>query len=471
MASADLLFLSACELRERFRRREVSPVEVAEACLRQIERLNPRVNAFLTVTAEEALRSARRTEEALMKGDAQGPLAGVPISVKDLIWTRGVRTTGGSLVYRDWVPGEDAVVVERVKRAGAVILGKTNTSEFGNSATTENLLGDDGRNPWDPSRTAGGSSGGAAAAVALGMGPLALGSDGGGSIRIPSAFCGVFGIKPTFGRVPNHGEFPGMLLFAQIGPIARTVRDAALLLQVISGHDPRDPWSLREAVPDFGAGLGAGVKGMRMAWSPDLGSQAVDPEVLEVTGRAVKVLEGLGAVVEEPRLDWPYPQSVFATMVLADSYAFGQELLAQADRLMWYTRRTLEEGARVMGHQYSLALMEMARFRSLVDDLFERYDVLLTPATAVPAFPVGQRPQEIGGRRVSRLWGPFPFCMPFNVTGQPAASVPCGVTGEGLPVGLQVVGRRGEEATVLRVAAALEEALPWAHRIPPMARG
>lgn len=464
-----LEYTPAWMLAEMVRQRRVSPVELTEHLLRRIERLNPRLNAYLTVAHQKALAAAQAAEAALRRGAGLGPLHGVPISIKDLLQTRDMPTTGGSLVFRESVPGEDAVVVERLRQAGAIILGKTNTPEFGLSATTENRLGDHCRNPWDTARTSGGSSGGAAAAVAAGLCPIAIGSDGGGSIRVPSAFCGVFGIKPTYGLVPQHGGFGGMALFAGVGPITRTVRDAALCLNIIAGHHPADPASLRQRPADFLAGLDASVKGLRVAWSPDLGLATVDPEVKEIARSAAYALEGLGCSVEEAAPDAGEPFAIHNLITMTDEYAaVGHLLEKHADQLVTHVRVVLERGSQVPAYEYSRALRSLERFRMRMADFFDRYDLLLTPATAVPAFPVGQRPRTIAGKEVDRMWGPFPFAPAFNLTGQPAASVPCGFTSQGLPVGLQVVARWGEDATLLRACAALEKARPWAHKVPPL---
>jgi aspartyl-tRNA(Asn)/glutamyl-tRNA(Gln) amidotransferase subunit A len=332
-------------------------------------------------------------------------------------------------------------------------------------------LADHCRNPWDPERTSGGSSGGAGAAVAAGLAPLAQGSDGGGSIRIPSGFCGVYGIKPTQGRVSGYGGFCGMPLFSQSGPIARTVRDAALMLSVIAGHDPRDPASLREPPPDFMAAFAKvpRSKPWRIAWTPDLGYAAVDPDVKRVTETAAKAFEEMGHKVEEaaPPIDDPY--EVFGPIILADEYAVSGHLLrGHSGQLMPYVRLALKRGRELPAYKYSRALRSLERIRLQMAEFFDQYDLLLTPTLAVPAFPVGQRPRVIAGTQVSTIWGPFPFCMPFNLTGNPAASLPCGFSPEGLPIGLQVVGRRGEEVTVLRASAAFEAERPWADKRPPV---
>ncbi|MBI3953663.1 MAG: amidase [Chloroflexi bacterium] len=470
-ADRDLAFAPAHQLASLIRRRKLSPVELVDIYLERIDRLNPRLNAYLTVCHDLARAAARDAEAAVMRGEELPPLHGVPVPIKDLNWTQGVRTTGGSLAYKDFVPDDDGAVVERLKQAGAIVIGKTNTSELGQSATTENRLGDDCRNPWDPACTSGGSSGGAGAAVAAGLAPLAQGSDGGGSIRIPAGFCGVYGIKPTQGRVPGGGSMGGMPLFSQSGPLSRAVRDAALLLAAIAGHDPRDPASLRETPPDFVAAFRRGKRSgpWRIAWSPDMGYAAVDPVVRQAAEAAARVFEGLGHKVEEatPPIDDPF--AVFGPIILADEFAVSGHLLEEhAHELMPYVRAALERGQDIRAHEYSKALRGLERIRLQMAEFFDLYDLLLTPTLAVPAFPVGERPRLIAGVKVSALWGAFPFTMPFNLTGNPAASLPCGFSPAGLPIGLQVVGRCGEEATVLRASVAFEEARPWAARRPPV---
>lgn len=472
MAQQETAFMPAWRLRDLIREKKLSPVEATREFLARIERLNPKLNAYLTVCAEDALASARAAEDAVMRGRRLGPLHGVPISIKDLNPTRGIRTTMGSLVHIDWVPDQDDIVVERVRRSGAVILGKTNTPEFGHRGTTENLLGDACRNPWDTSCTAGGSSGGAAAALAAGLCSLATGSDGGGSIRIPAGFCGVFGIKPTQGRVPNTYTEPGAWRpFSQNGPLARTVRDAAILLQVLAGPDLRDPTSLLHRPPRFEAALVDDVRGLRVAWSPDLGYAPVDPEVRAAARRAVSVFEELGAIVEEatPEIDGQQMRRLFRTIWFADHGAnYGHLLEQQAHLLMPSFRLQLEHTRKVTAAELSRALRELEWHRARMARFFAKYDLLLTPTLAVPAFPVEQAPAVIDGKAVNPDWGYTPFSYPINLGGQPAASVPCGFSSRGLPIGLHVVGPKGAEATVLRACHAFEQARPWAERRPPV---
>ena len=466
----DLAFTSTTELRALIAAGEVSPVEVTELYLSRIDRLDSRLNSYLTVTADEAIDSARRAEAAVARGDALGPLHGVPISIKDLELTRGIRTTGGSLAFADRVPDEDSVVVERVRAAGAVILGKTNTPEFGLLGHTQNLLGDHCRNPWNTDRTTGGSSGGAGAAVAAGLCSLATGSDGGGSIRIPSSFCGVYGIKPTQHRVPLYGGAASMgafNMFSQSGPMTRTVADSAVLLQVLAGHDPRDFASLRDTPQDYLAATERGVDGLRLAWSPDFGFGAVDPEVVEVTSRAARVFEDLGCELGEAELVLDEPFDPFWTLFSGIVYGRYTAVLDQhRDKLTDYALECMERGESLRASDYVSALGYVDVLKAQFADVFERYDLLLSPVMAVPAFPVGSPPSEIDGRSVDAFAGAFPFTYPINMIGYTAASVPCGMSSDGLPIGLHIVGRPGDEATVLAASAAFERARPWAHLRP-----
>ena len=468
----DLAFTSTTELRALIASGQVSPVEVTELYLSRIDRLDSRFNSYLTVTADHAIDSARRAEAAVARGDALGPLHGVPISIKDLELTRGIRTTGGSLAFRDRVPDEDSIVVERVRAAGAVILGKTNTPEFGLLGHTQNLLGDHCRNPWNTERTSGGSSGGAGAAVVAGLCSLATGSDGGGSIRIPSSFCGVYGIKPTQHRVPMYAgaASTGVFnMFSQSGPMTRTVADSAVLLQVMAGHDPRDAASLRDKPQDYLAATERGVDGLRLAWSPDFGFGAVDPEVVEITSRAARVFEDMGCELGDADLALDEPFDAFWTLFSGVVHGrYTAVLNEHRDELTDYALECIERGEALRASDYVSALGYVDVLKAQFADLFERYDLLLSPVMAVPAFPVGSPPAEIDGRSVEPFAGAFPFTYPINMIGYTAASVPCGMSSEGLPIGLHVLGRPGDEATVLAASAAFERARPWAHLRPPV---
>lgn len=462
----DLLRKDTTELARLVASRKLSPVEITQASLRQIDALDPTLNAFLTVCGDEAMQSARQAEASA--GPDSPPLHGIPIAVKDLEATSGIRTTLGSLVFRDWVPDRDSIIVERLKKAGAIVLGKTNTPEFGESTSTENRLRDDCRNPWDPTRTSGGSSGGSGAALAAYMCPLATGTDGGGSIRIPASFCGVYGIKPTHGRVPTRDN--GWSLFSDPGPMTRSVRDAALMLNLIAGHDPGDSLAIRSAPPNFTDALDGQVKGLRIAWSSDLGFGTVDPEALSVAREAAERFSDMGCSLEDDAPQSGAPFEIFGAIVVVEDYVTSGGLLnSHPDELMGYVKSTIEAGSRATGADYARAMAGLWKFRARMEDFFQRYDLLLTPTTAVPAYPIGARPREIMGQRVNKLWGATPFTAGFNLSGNPAASIPCGFSSDGLPIGLQIVGRWGDEMSVLRASAALERARPWAHKVPGIA--
>jgi len=470
MSADDLCWMPAVDLAAAIRRRRVSPVEVVEAVLRRIESL-AHLNAYVTVDAEGARRAARAAERALGRKDARpGPLHGVPFSVKDLVITRGVRTTFGTPLFRDHVPDEDAPSVARLRAAGAIMIGKTNTPAFGWVGITDNLLFGPTCNPWRLDRTPGGSSGGAAAAVAAGLGPLAIGTDGGGSIRKPAAFCGIFGFKPSYGRIPVYPHGAAWSL-SHVGPMTRTVRDAALMMSVCAGPDERDQYSLPDGPADYVKALRGGIRGLRVAYSDTLGfAPAVDPEVRSATARAARVFQELGCRVEQVDPKWPSPWQAWRTIFLG---GIGARLAAFLER-----RGEIDPGLLAVVEE-ALAAPPTASVQAWFDRLawwqqaralFERYDLLLCPTVATAAFPLGVLwPSEVDGTPVDREAGSA-FTFPFNLTGQPAATVPCGFTREGLPVGLQIVGRRFDDVTVLRASAAFEEARPWAHLRPPERR-
>jgi Asp-tRNA(Asn)/Glu-tRNA(Gln) amidotransferase A subunit family amidase len=458
---------SALELAALVRQKEVKPLEVLDAVLARLEAVNPALNAFCLVAADTARVAAREAEIAVMKGEPIGLLHGVPVSVKDVLPTRGLTTTGGSRLFEEFVPEHDALAVGRLKAAGTVLFGKTNTSELGHKAITENPLFGVTRNPWDPTLTSGGSSGGAAAAVASGIGPLALGTDAGGSIRIPAAFCGVYGFKPSFGRVPDRAAFGGFEHVGHVGPITRTVRDAAAVLDVIAGGDDRDRGSLPGTGGPYLEACDTDVKGLHVAWAPDLGYATVDPKVLEVCENAAGAFEALGCHVEVVNPGWENPEELFTTMIAAQFYAAWSDRLPDAEPQMDPSLvRFIRRGGAINARDYLRAVAGVEAYWGEVQTFLERFDVLLMPTTAVPPFGAGALPpREIAGQDVSAL-GWMPFTYPFNMTGQPAASVPAGWTDNGLPIGLQIVGRRHADGTVLAASAAFEAASPWRDRRP-----
>jgi len=469
MSDERLCWTPATELAALIRKKKVSPVEVLDAVLDRIERLNPKLNAFVTLTDEQARRAAKAAERALSKKGARlGPLHGVPFSVKDLVITKGVRTTFGTPLYRDNVPNEDAPMVERLKAAGAIMLGKTNTPTFGWIGATHNLLFGPTRNPWNLGRTPGGSSGGASAAAAAGLGPLHVGTDGGGSIRIPASFAGIYGLKASFGRIPAYPP-SGAWSLSHIGPMTRTVADAALMLQVAAGPDERDQTSLPAAPVDYVKALAGGVKGLRVAWSADLGfADVVDPEVRDLCAKGASAFREVGCRVEAVDPGWPSPLDCWSQLFgggIATRLAPYLDRKSEIDPGLY---RIIETTLKNPPTKYVQAWFDRLAWWEHPRRLFEKYDLLLTPTIACPPFAIGlDNPTEIAGKSVPPYaWIPFTF--PFNMTGQPAASVPCGFTKDGLPVGLQIVGRRFDDATVLRASAAFERVRPWARHRPPL---
>ena len=467
----ELWKISGLPLARMIASKRIKPSEAMEAILARIDVVNPKINAFCTLVRDSAMAEARAADKKVARARSLPPLFGVPLSIKDLIFTKGVRTTFGSKMHESFVPEQDEVVVERLKAAGAILLGKTCTCEFGYKAVTDSPLWGVTRNPWNVGMTPAGSSGGAAAAVASGMGPMAVGSDGGGSIRAPASFCGVFGLKPSRGRVPIYPLLPGWETLdrrvAHLGPLTRTVADAALMMEVMAGRDERDPASLPEGKTAFRRELKRGIRGLRMAWSFDLGYAAVDKRVKVAVESAVRVFAELGARVEEARPDFPSMHEAFQLLFAADcAGAIGDRLEEWKERLDPGLVRLTEIGLKASGPDYVRAVNKCHLLWERVQLFFEKYDLLLTPTLPVPPFPVGiDWPREVAGQKVHPL-NYLAFTYPFNLTGQPAASVPCGWTAERLPVGLQIVGRRFEDAIVLRAAAAFEEARPWADRWP-----
>lgn len=470
----DLAFTPAWKMREMIANKEVSPVELTSLYFDRIDTLDSKLNSYLTLDQDRAMAAAKSAEEAVFKEEALGALHGLPIGVKDLEMTNGIRTTSGSLIYQDRVPDADSIVVERLRKAGAIILGKTNTPEFGAIGINDNRLSDHCRNPWNTERTTGASSGGAGAAMAAGLCALATGGDGGGSIRIPSSFCGLYGIKNTQGRVPKAGGSPGPLapnFLSQQGPMARTVRDSAMMLQILAGYDSRDPSSLRESHPDFLAALDRDISGLRLGWTAGFGFAVSDKEVLETTSTASKIFEELGCFLEESTLSLDSPFDPWWTLFIAGMYDSYSDLLeTQQDRLTWYVLEALTKGAEVEVKDYIRALGQRDRMISQFNDEFENFDLLLSPTASVTAFPVDQLPKEIDGKPVypNPSYGFHPLTYPINTIGHPAASVPCGFSSDGMPIGLQIIGRKGDEATVLAASAAFEQARPWAQHKPPV---
>ncbi|MEA2719780.1 MAG: amidase [Candidatus Eremiobacteraeota bacterium] len=464
--SADLCFLSATESVRRITAKDVSALEVMEAHLARIERVNPAVNAIVTLHADEALAGARRADEAQARGDELGPLHGLPVAHKDSFLTRGMRTTFGSPIFKDFIPDEDSLAVERQRRAGAITVGKTNMPEFAAGSQTFNEVFGATRNPYDLSKTCGGSSGGAAVALACGMVALADGSDLGGSLRNPANFCNVVGLRPSIGRVADAQN--GWNTLAVAGPMARTVEDVALFLSVLAGADARDPVSLPEDGAQFRAPLERDFKGTRVAWSADLGGLPVEPAVTAVLESQRGVFNDIGCEVEEASPDLRGADAVFQTQrgVLFVN-AFG-DLLDQhptsfKDTIVW----NVQVGRSLTGTQVAEAEKLRAQIFLRMHAFMQRYEFLIAPVNQVPPFPIDQPyVTAINGEKMDNYLDWMRSCSSITVTGHPAISVPCGFTPEGLPVGVQIIGRYRDERGLLQFAHAFQQRTRTGERRP-----
>jgi aspartyl-tRNA(Asn)/glutamyl-tRNA(Gln) amidotransferase subunit A len=458
---------SIVETGELLRKGKLSPVELTKNCLAQIEKLNPTLNAFVTVTAELALTQARTAEAEILSGHWRGPLHGIPLALKDLIDTAGIRTTAASALFKDRVPTDDAEVVRRLKEAGAVLLGKQNLHEFAYGGSSMISYYGEVHNPWDPGRIAGGSSGGSAASVAAGLGYGAIGTDTAGSVREPAALCGVVGLKPTYGRVSVRGVIPLSLSLDHIGPVARTVSDAAVMLQVIASHDASDPNSAEMPVPDYVAGLRDGVKQLRIGVPRKFFYEDLDPEIASSVEQAIGVLRTLGCDLSEIEIEVPTDR----TLQTAESYAYHAEFASRSPELYQpETLRRICKGEDISAAEVEQSRRELKQIRSEIHKIFEGVDVLVTPTAPVPAAAINElkqnpellRPHELLLLRNTR---------PVNVWGLPAISVPCGFTTAGLPIGLQIIGPQWREGTVLKLAHAYEQATDWHKRSPGLIEG
>ncbi|MDQ4007723.1 MAG: amidase [Actinomycetota bacterium] len=462
---ADLADWSATDLLAAYARRDVSPVEATRAVLDRIERVDARVNAFCLVDSERALADARAAERRWAEGSTLGPVDGVPTSIKDIFLTKGWPTLRGSKAIDPDQPWEeDAPSVARLRGSGAVLVGKTTTPELAWKGVTDSPLTGVTRNPWDPTRTAGGSSGGAAAAVVLGMAPLATGTDGGGSVRIPGSFCGNVAIKPTYGRVPHYPASPYGTL-AHAGPMTMTVEDTALMLDVLSGFDSRDWSAMPPPTVSYVESMTPGVRGLTVAYSPDLGYVDVDPEVAALVKEAVDVLDGLGAHVEQVDPGFTDPVESFHVLWFSGAAQtvrnYTDEQLGLLEPAL---RRICEQGAGFSALDYLQAMQERMSMGIRMGAFHERYDLLVTPTMSVPAFEAGL---EVPPGWPTERWTSWAqFSYPFNMTQQPAATVPCGFTSGGLPVGLQIVGPRHSDERVLAAAKAYQDATDWHTRRP-----
>ena len=473
MNDRELMFLPAHEQRQMILDGKISSVELTEASLRRIDELDSQLNAFVTLDADGAIAAATECDRRHASGEKPGSLLGVPIGVKDLEVTNGLRTALGCTAFADWVPDYDSAVVGRLRSADAVIMGKTNTPEFGNSAETFTDLFPSANNPWDVTRHPGGSSGGTSAAIASGMFSLGSGTDGGGSVRLPASFTGIFGHKPTHGRTPRFGgrSMPSYNCTSTTGPMSQDVRSSAIMHMAISGHDPRDPGSLKSPVPDCIAGLEDGIKGLKVGFSMDLGYAYVNEDVARVTEEAVKGLEDAGATVVNADISFdPVPAEYWWKIWTAGQVAMYGHLAEDPDvNLTDYTMEMVNAGYGVTGADYASALRQAEIHRIQVGQLFDEFDLLVTPTTAVEAWPHRKTPMELGGHKLEEgIANPsaLPFTALWNILWNPCASVPCGFSDSGMPLGLQIIGPVDDDPIVFRASRAYELARPWTSTRP-----
>jgi len=459
--SAEVAYATLRELSAGYRARTFSPVEVTRALLARVEKLDGGLHAFVTLTPERALADARAAEEALGRGDAR-PLLGIPVAHKDIYLTRGIRTTGGSALLADWIPDQDATCVRRWHEAGTVMLGKLITHEFAMGLQFPGHRFPHARNPWNPAHIPGGSSSGSGAALAAGLVHGATGSDTGGSIRGPAAFCGIVGLKPTYGRCSRAGVLSLSWTLDHTGPMARTVEDCALLLQSLAGHDPADPASSRAPVDDYVSGLGRDIRGVRIAVPRNYFFEGIDPEVERAFEASLATLRGLGADVRDVRIPSLAATQSFMLILLAEAYAYHERDLREHPELYGEVlRERFQAGALVTGAEYMQAQRIRSEICAEVAAVLRDVDVLATPTAPKPATPYAMATDPEFGFPRSNM-------PPFNITGSPTLALPCGFSSTGLPLSLQLAGRPFEEALVLRVGHAYEQATEWHTRRPPV---
>lgn len=460
----DPIFEDATNLAARLQSRDISAVEVLKAHLEQIERVNPSVNAICTLAADQAMETARKLDD----GPVSGPLHGVPVGIKDLSPTMGIRTTFGSPIFENWVPDYDSLPVERLKKAGAVVIGKTNTPEFGAGSQTFNPVFGPTLNPYDVTKTCGGSSGGSAVALACGMVPLATGSDLGGSLRNPAAWCNIVGFRTSIGRVPSYPNSLGFNSFSVQGPMGRTVDDVALQLSVLAGPDARVPGCLPEPGKTFAADLNRSFKGVRVAWSPDLGGYPVDVQITRALEKQREVFTDLGCIVEEASPDLSDADEIFHVF---RAYKFASDyrrhLEEHPEKLKQTVVWNIEQGLALTAMDLADAEIKRTQLHGRVAEFFGKYDFLLCPVTSVPPFSIEQEyVTEVNGRKLDNYIQWMATCYAITVTDHPAISAPAGFTDEGLPVGLQIVGGYRQDFSVLQMAKAFESATQFGRTRP-----
>ena len=470
MDALELCYLSAGEIARLLGDKEVSPVEVVDAHLSRIAATEPALNSFITLLPEHARAAAQRAEAQIQAGQYRGPLHGIPVGLKDLFNTAGVRTTSGSRLFDNFLPERDCTVAARFQQAGAILLGKLNMHQFAYGPTGENFDYGHTHNPWDPERITGGSSGGSGAATAAGQCTITMGSDTGGSVRIPAALCGIVGLKPTYGLVSRAGLTPLSWCLDHPGPMTRTVTDAALTLQVIAGYDPLDPAAAEVSIPDYAAALTGSVPGIRIGVPREYFDAPLDSEVAQSVTAAIALLEQLGAEVSEVSLPmFADSQAISGTILMAEAAAYHRELLAKdGDKLDPAVRLRLEAGLFVTAADYLKAQQARAKFSREMAALFREVDLLAGPAEPITAPPILATEVDINGQAVGTTAALTQYTRPYNISGSPAISLPCGFSAGGMPIGLQLAGKPFAEATVLQAAYAYEQATDWHTRRPPI---
>jgi aspartyl-tRNA(Asn)/glutamyl-tRNA(Gln) amidotransferase subunit A len=467
----ELCYTSAVDLTKQIKAKELSPVELMDAFLDRIEAINPKLNAYVTVHPELSRELAKKAEDAVQKGEDLGSMHGLPISIKDLTHTAGIRSTSGSKVFENFIPDEDAPLVTRLKNAGAISLGKTNTPEFGWLATTDNDLFGPTSNPWNTEYTSSGSSGGAASACAAGLASFSMGSDGGGSIRHPASFCGLFGIKSTFGLIPRHPAVDGWPTLSHNGPLTRTVEDAALAMDVLTGYDPADMYSTPLPPQNFQKNLQRDLKGLRVAYTKDLGYAEVDPEVARNFVEGLKTFESLGCELVEATPDVSDARKIFQGVMFVEAVGSDLQFINEAgtSKMSEDLTQFILKRKDIYARDYMAALSKRNALYTRVHTFFQDFDLLLTPTMAIPPFKhpktMADYPHQVDGKEVSSTgWHPYTF--PFNLTGQPAATVPCGFSDAGLPIGLQIIAPKFHDLLVMQASAQYEQANPWNKKRP-----
>ncbi|MFQ6027130.1 MAG: amidase [Dehalococcoidia bacterium] len=470
MDALELCYLSAGDLSRLVQRRELSPVEIIDAHLSRIEATEPVLNSFITLLPDQARQAARQAESQIQAGNYLGPLHGIPVGLKDLFNTGGVRTTSGSRIFDDFIPAEDCTVAVRFRQAGAILLGKLNMHQFAYGPTGENEDYGHMHNPWDPEMVTGGSSGGSASATAAGQCTITMGSDTGGSVRIPASLCGIVGLKPTYGLVSRAGLTPLAWCLDHPGPMVRTVEDVALTMNVIAGYDPKDVASAQVAVPDYTAALTGDVRGVRIGVPREYFDAPLDPEVAQSVRDALSVLERQGATISEVSFPmFQEAQAISGTILMAEAAAYHRDLLAKdGDKLYPPVRLRLEAGLFITAADYLRAQQARTLFDARMRELFNDVDLLAGPTEPITAPKLLENSVFAGEQQIGTVAALTQYTRSYNITGFPAISVPCGLSSINMPIGLQLAGRPFDEVTVLRAAHAYEQATDWHNLRPPI---